>query len=328
MSKQLMNRLHELKATRNSMTKPTLFVTNDDGVDAPGIQHLIRELNIHEYPLIVLAPATEQSATGMRISVRKKLKVTKRQDITDNLQINKKIPLKVYSLDGSPCDCVIVALDGGLSMLEPDFKPSMCISGVNQGPNLSVDIMHSGTVSAARESALYGMPSIAISLATYEHSDFEDSVKGAIKIIESCLNFLPVNPPDLLRQNGSESLPELSSNADSLREHFSHGNIFLNLNAPLKWNGHFNTVSLGSRWYRSAITSHQIEMGGLAFEVGAAEIIEEEIPQTDCFSVNSGEYAISPISSWPVNHPLGMPKSILDAAAISDSHGLPFWFSS
>jgi len=120
-----MNRLHELKATRNSMTKPTLFVTNDDGVDAPGIQHLIRELNIHEYPLIVLAPATEQSATGMKISVRKKLKITKRQDITDNLQINKKIPLKVYSLDGSPCDCVIVALDGGLSMLEPEFKPSM-----------------------------------------------------------------------------------------------------------------------------------------------------------------------------------------------------------
>ena len=308
------------------MVKPTLFVTNDDGVDAPGIQHLIRGLNMQGFPLLVLAPATEQSATGMRISVRQKLKVSKRQDLENNLQINDKVPLKIYSLDGSPCDCVIAALDGGLEILEPDLHPSMCISGVNQGPNLSIDIMHSGTVSAARESALYGMPSIAISLATYEHSDFTDSVKGAINVIEHCISFLPIVPPDLLRPNGSESLPQISSTAESIREHFSHGNIFLNLNAPLKWNKKFNTVSLGSRWYRNAIKSHQIDDGTMAFEVGAAEITEEGIPMTDCSSVNSGEYAISPLSAWPVNHPLGMTKSILDSASKSDDLGLPFWF--
>ena len=309
------------------MAKPTLFVTNDDGVDAPGIQQLIRELNIQGFPVVVLAPSTEQSATGMRISVRKKLKVSKRQDIVDNLQSNYQVPLKIYSLDGSPCDCVIAALDGGLTILEPDLHPSMCISGVNQGPNLSIDIMHSGTVSAARESALYGMPSIAISLATYEHSDFTDSVKGAIKVIDSCLDFLPINPPNLLRPNGSKSFPKISSSAESIREHFSHGNIFLNLNAPLKWNQEFNTVSLGARWYRNAIKTHQIDDGSMAFEVGAAMITEEEIPMTDCSSVNSGEYAISPLSSWPVNHPLGIPKSMLLTASESDDLGLPFWFN-
>lgn len=309
------------------MAKPTLFVTNDDGVDAPGIQQLIRELNIQGFPVVVLAPSTEQSATGMRISVRKKLKVSKRQDIVDNLQSNHQVPLKIYSLDGSPCDCVIAALDGGLAILEPDLHPSMCISGVNQGPNLSIDIMHSGTVSAARESALYGMPSIAISLATYEHSDFTDSVKGAIKVIDSCLDFLPINPPNLLRPNGSKSFPKISSSAESIREHFSHGNIFLNLNAPLKWNQEFNTVSLGARWYRNAIKTHEIDDGGMAFEVGAAMITEEEIPMTDCSSVNSGEYAISPLSSWPVNHPLGIPKSMLLTASESDDLGLPFWFN-
>ena len=309
------------------MAKPTLFVTNDDGVDAPGIQQLIRELNIQGFPVVVLAPSTEQSATGMRISVRKKLKVSKRQDIVDNLQSNYQVPLKIYSLDGSPCDCVIAALDGGLAILEPDLHPSMCISGVNQGPNLSIDIMHSGTVSAARESALYGMPSIAISLATYEHSDFTDSVKGAIKVIDSCLDFLPINPPDILRPNGSKSFPKISSSAESIREHFSHGNIFLNLNAPLKWNQEFNTVSLGARWYRNAIKTHEIDDGGMAFEVGAAMITEEEIPMTDCSSVNSGEYAISPLSSWPVNHPLGIPKSMLLTASESDDLGLPFWFN-
>ena len=311
----------------SDMSKPALFITNDDGIEAPGIQELIRQLNIEGFPLFVLAPSTEQSATGMRISVRKKLKVKNRQDIADKLQSDEGVPLKMYSLDGSPCDCVIAALDGGISMLEPDLMPTMCISGVNQGPNISVDIMHSGTVSAARESALYGLPSIAVSLATYEHSNFEYSVQGAIKILQSCLNFLPKVPSDFLRKNGSKSAMVLNSSLESIRNNFALGNIFLNLNAPVRWNGDYNTVSLGSRWYRNAIKSHDLDDGSMAFEVGAAEIVEEEIPGTDCFSVNSAEYAISPLSSWPVNHPLGITRDVLDAATKSDENGLPYWLS-
>ena len=327
MNKIVMNRLHELMVPPSGMSKPALFITNDDGIEAPGIQELIRQLNIEGFPLFVLAPSTEQSASGMRISVRKKLKVKNRQDIADKLQSDEKIPLKMYSLDGSPCDCVIAALDGGIGMLEPDLMPTMCISGVNQGPNISVDIMHSGTVSAARESALYGLPSIAVSLATYEHSNFDYSVKGAIKIIHSCLDFLPKVPSDFLRKNGSKTVIELNPSLESIRKNFALGNIFLNLNAPVKWNGDYNTVSLGSRWYRNAIKSHDLDDGSMAFEVGAAEIVEEEIPGTDCFSVNSAEYAISPISSWPVNHPLGITRDVLDAATKSDENGLPHWLS-
>ncbi len=327
MNKLPMNRLHELMVLRNHMSKPVLFVTNDDGIEAPGIQALIRELNIQGYPLFVLAPSTEQSATGMRISVRKKLKVTNRRDIADKLQTNQNVPLKMYSLDGSPCDCVIAALDGGIKILEPDLMPTICISGVNQGPNISVDIMHSGTVSAARESALYGLPSIAVSLATYEHSNFEYSVKGAVKVLKSCLEFLPLTPSDFLRKNGSKLPMSLNSDLESIRKNFAHGNIFLNLNAPVKWNGKFSTVSLGSRWYRNAIKSHELDDGSMAFEVGAAEIIEEKIPNSDCFSVNLGEYAISPISSWPVNHPLGVTRAVLDAATISGENGLPIWLN-
>ena len=219
------------------MSKPVLFVTNDDGIEAPGIQFLIKELNSHGYPLFVLAPSKEQSATGMKISVRQKLRVVNRQDIAHKLQSNSEIPLKMYSLDGSPCDCVIAALDGGIKMLEPDLMPTMCISGVNQGPNMSIDIMHSGTVSAARESALYGLPSIAVSLATYEHSNFQDSVNGTIKILEKCLNFLPIIPIDYLRKDGSKSIFSLNTDAKSIKENFARGNIFLNLNAPVKWNG-------------------------------------------------------------------------------------------
>lgn len=320
-----MNRIHEPKESRVIMVKPALFITNDDGIEAPGIQALIRELNLQGFPLFVLAPASEQSATGMRISVRKKLNVINRQDIANTLQINEDAPLKMYSLDGSPCDCVIAALDGGIKMLEPDLMPTMCISGVNQGPNISIDIMHSGTVSAARESALYGLPSIAVSLATYEHSNFEYSVMGAIKVLKSCLTFLPEKPLDFLRINGSKSPLILNTDYESIRTNFAEGNIFLNLNAPAQWNGQFSTVSLGARWYRNAIKRHDFDDGSMAFEVGAAEIVNEDIPESDCYSIKSGEYAISPISSWPVNHPLGVTREVLDAATTSDDEGLPFW---
>ena len=90
----------------------------------------------------------------------------------------------MYSLDGSPCDCVIAALDGGIKMLEPNLMPTLCISGVNQGPNMSIDIMHSGTVSAARKCTLWFTIN-GCQPSTYEHSNFQDSVNGTIKILEN-----------------------------------------------------------------------------------------------------------------------------------------------
>ena len=89
-----------------------------------------------------------------------------------------------------------------------EIRPTMCISGINQGPNLSVDVLHSGTVSAAREASLYGMPSIALSLATYEHSNFEESLSGMISIIDTCASKLPRSPANLGRPEGSKRIPK------------------------------------------------------------------------------------------------------------------------
>ena len=119
----------------------------------------------------------------------------------------------------------------------------------------------------------------------------------------------------------------MNTDAKSIKENFARGNIFLNLNAPVKWNGNFSTVSLGSRWYRNAIRSHYSEDGTMTFEVGAAEIVEESIPETDCYSVSIGDYAITPISSWPVNHPLGVTRDVLDSAVKSNKDGIPFWLN-
>ena len=308
------------------MSRAALFMTNDDGVESAGLHLLIAALHARGHPVVVLAPASEQSCSGMRLTLRHDLKFEERTDIADSLRVEGGPPLRIFSLDGSPCDCAIVALDGGLQAWAPEIKPSMCISGINQGPNLSVDVLHSGTVSAARETSLYGMPAIAISLATYEHSEFSQTVEASLQIIESCLSALPDEPLNLRRPEGSRKKP-LSSGTMGVRARsaFSHGDMFLNINAPKSWNGLMQTTSLGSRWYHNAIDMNDRENIGVTYEVGAAIIEDEDIPGTDCNAINSGAVAITPLSSWPVNHPLGLSGDVMATATEQGSSGLPSW---
>jgi 5'-nucleotidase len=217
-------------------------------------------------------------------------------------------------------------MDGGLRAWAPEINPALCISGINQGPNLSVDVLHSGTVSAARESSLYGMPAIAISLATYEHSDYSETLKASMTIIEACLSSLPSEPANLGRPNGSQrKISDLAPIHDRIISAFSDGDMILNINGPEQWDGSFQTVSLGSRWYHNAIDMRDVDNIGVAFEVGAATIEDEDIPGTDCNAINSGSVSITPLSSWPVNHPLGLSEALLSQATKQSLSGLPEW---
>ncbi len=110
-----------------------------------------------------------------------------------------------------------------------------------------------------------------------------------------------------------------------VRSAFAHGDMFLNINAPKSWNGLMQTTSLGSRWYHNAIDMNDRENIGVAYEVGAAIIEDEDIPGTDCNAINSGAVAITPLSSWPVNHPLGLSGDVMAAATEQGSSGLPSW---
>ena len=143
-----------------------ILLTNDDGIHSMGLQDLAASLHARGHPIAILAPLTEQSAVGMKLTLRDDMSFEEHTDIAEKIRIDNETPLRVFSLDGSPCDCVIVALDGGLKARAPEIEPWLCISGINRGPNLSVDVLHSGTVSAAREASLYGLPSISVSLAT------------------------------------------------------------------------------------------------------------------------------------------------------------------
>ncbi len=309
---------------RKHVSRPVIFLTNDDGIEADGLLALVKGLHSRGHPLVVVAPASEQSASGMHLSLRKNLKFEEREDLAKEFREKDGPILRMFSLDGTPCDCVIVALDGGLENWVPGLKPAICVSGINQGPNLSVDVMHSGTVSAAREAGLYGMPSIATSLSTYNHSDFSDTVEATIEIIEASLSILPNKAINVLRPLGSNRPYNSKTDNDRIIEAFSLGNLMLNINAPENWTSGFQTVSLGVRWYHNAIELANSKTG---YGFKAARIIDEDIPGTDCNAVNEGSVAITPLSCWPNNHPLGLSESLLKSATKQGEYGFPIWLS-
>ena len=302
-----------------------ILLTNDDGIHSPGLQDLASALNSMGHPVAILAPLTEQSAVGMKLTLSDGMKFQEHLEIADRITKDPSTPMRVFSLDGSPCDCVIVAIDGGLKSRAPEIDPWLCISGINRGPNLSVDVMHSGTVSAAREAALYGLPSLSVSLATYSHDDYSQSVEATLGVVDSFSRVLTGKPDNILRPRGSEKRPIEGTDDASIRSWFTQGNIFLNLNVPETWDGVYQTSPLGARWYYNATDMMDKGEVGVAFEVGAAKILDEDIPKTDCNVINSGQASITPLASWPRNHPLGVPDEVLMASMGEAEDGLPNW---
>jgi 5'-nucleotidase len=159
--------------------KPLILVTNDDGVSAPGIRALINVMaTIGE--VIVVAPDKPQSAMGHAITINNTLylnKISKENDI-----------ITEYSCSGTPVDCVKLAVNEILKR-----KPDLCVSGVNHGSNSSINVIYSGTMSAAVEAGIEGIPAIGFSLLDYNwNADFEP-VKSFIKkiVLETLEKKLP-----------------------------------------------------------------------------------------------------------------------------------------
>ncbi len=132
-----------------------ILVSNDDGIDSPGIYSLVHELRKLGI-VTVVAPDRQQSAVGHALSVSKPLRVTK---------FHRNGEMFGYSITGTPSDCVKLALSYLL-----DEKPDILVSGINHGQNTSINILYSGTVSAATEGMLMGIPSMAVSLASHSLS--------------------------------------------------------------------------------------------------------------------------------------------------------------
>lgn len=150
------------------MTKPLILISNDDGIGSDGIRALWREIRKFA-EVVVVAPHTQQSAVGHSITVASPIRA--RKHLIDKNFFG-------YAVEGSPADSVKLAVRNLLK----GKKIDLLLSGINHGANTAINIIYSGTVSAATEGTILGIPSIAVSLASFTYKDFSVAAKFASKI--------------------------------------------------------------------------------------------------------------------------------------------------
>lgn len=174
--------------------KPLILVTNDDGIDAPGLKALTEVMNeIGE--VVVVAPDRPQSGMGHAITINSPLYL---REIKNN-----NFTYKAYTSSWTPADCIKIGVNEILKV-----KPDLCVSGINHGANSSVNVVYSGTMSAAIEAGIHGIPSIGFSLLDHKWNADFSHIKEYIKIItlKTLNNGLPkkvvlnVNFPNVIKK--------------------------------------------------------------------------------------------------------------------------------
>lgn len=160
-------------STKKDNKKPVILITNDDGVTAPGIKNLVEAVK-DLGKIVVVAPDKPQSGMGHAITIGQPLRL--HQIITDD-------NVETWSCTGTPVDCVKLAVDKVLHR-----KPDICLSGINHGANHSINVIYSGTMSAAVEAAIESIPSVGFSLLDYSiEADFTGARKFVRIIVEKML---------------------------------------------------------------------------------------------------------------------------------------------
>lgn len=162
-----------------------ILLTNDDGVHSPGLHILAKRLRELD-SVVVVAPDRERSAAGHSMTLHRPLLIERIKD-------------DVYSVNGTPTDCVNIAVKGLLAE-----TPKLVVSGINKGPNMGDDVTYSGTVAGAIEARILGVPSFAVSLAARENFRFAEAAEVALRVAKMILadgeaegTLLNVNVPNL-----------------------------------------------------------------------------------------------------------------------------------
>src|SRR5436189_3915383 len=162
------------RSTAKKKEKPVILITNDDGITAPGIRNLVEAVK-DLGKIIVVAPDKPQSGMGHAITIGSPLRLH---------AVNQFPDIEAYQCSGTPVDCVKLAVDKILHR-----KPDLCLSGINHGANHSINVIYSGTMSAAVEAAIESIPSVGFSLLDYNiEADFSGSRKYVRIIVEKLLH--------------------------------------------------------------------------------------------------------------------------------------------
>src|SRR5689334_8544845 len=150
--------------------KIRILVTNDDGIHSEGIKELenaLREIG----DVFVVAPESVMSGASHSLTLSRPLRI-------------RQIDARHWTVDGTPTDCVTLALN---QILPPEARPHLCASGINHGPNLGDDATYSGTVAGALESTILGVPGLAFSLVASRSHNFEESIRVAKEITQKAI---------------------------------------------------------------------------------------------------------------------------------------------
>lgn len=225
------------------------LVTNDDGVASPALQQLKR--NLQPFGRVtIIAPDRNQSATSQALTLHRPLRI-------------QPLEPDVYCVDGTPTDCVLIAFHGML-VERPDFV----VSGINHGPNMGEDVYYSGTVAAAIEGVLQGVPAIAASLVTRLPTDFAEPAASVGRLVRQVLE--RGVPPRML----------------------------LNVNFPFRPRTEIRGLQLtrlGTRIYHDTLVKKVDPRGRDYYWIGGEDPLWEPEPGTDFHAVHNGLVSVTPM---------------------------------
>ena len=235
--------------------RPRILLTNDDGYHADGILALeegLREIG----DVYVVAPQTEMSGASHSLTLARPLRIRQLDD-------------RHWTVDGTPTDCVTLALN---QILSADEQPHICCSGINHGANLGDDATYSGTVAGALESTILGVPGLAFSLVAYRDHDFTESVRIARQITEKAL---------------VEGIPV---------------GTLLNVNVPKGIAKGIRITKQGFKDARPIITEHIDPRGKLYYWIGELREGFRADGGTDFEAIDEGYVSVTPMRSDLTNH--------------------------
>lgn len=239
------------------MTKPLILISNDDGYYSMGINALARAL-AYVGDVVLVAPATDQSAISHAISLNRPLRLHERPSLHENGQ-----EILVYSVDGTPTDSVYM----GVHYLLKDRKPDLMVSGINHGANLGYDVLYSGTVSAAMEAAMLGIRAVAVSLVSLHNYNFDIAAQFAKEFCQGIV-----------------------------KKDWPRGTLF-NVNIPKRASQlDYAVTRLGHHEYTTDVAERKDPRGNSYYWIGGTWSGYQDLPGSDCRAIAQDLISVTPIT--------------------------------
>lgn len=232
-----------------------ILITNDDGIHSDGLiklEEALKELG----DVYVVAPASEMSGASHSLTLARPLRI-------------RQLDERHWAIDGTPTDCVTLALN---KILSEDQRPNICVSGINHGGNLGDDATYSGTVAGALEATILGVPGVALSLVARENYDFTEAARFAVTAARKVLD---------------EGLPE---------------GTLLNINLPPGEIKGVRVTRQGIKNARPVITEHIDPRGKPYFWIGEEYFNLDSVEGTDYHAVKAGFVSVTPLRSDMTDH--------------------------